>query len=118
MKKISFEKLIYITLVIIVISYIIFKLVLDISGSYTICKIDMVNSARGGTNISYSFIYNGKEYYGNISKPFRKENEGRYFFVKFWKVIPRVNLLQTDYPADSCASKYQNIVLDKIPDCK
>ncbi len=117
MRKINPKKIIYIVVGIIAIAYIIFKFSLELWGSYTVCKIRKVNTARGGTSITYEFIYNGKKRYGNINKPFLKENEGHYYFVKFWPLIPRVNLLQTDYPADSCATQYQNQVLDEIPEC-
>jgi hypothetical protein len=118
MSKLSPKKIIYIVVGLIVIAYIVFKFCLELWGNYTVCKIREVNTAKGGTSISYEFFYNGKIRYGNINKSFRKENEGHYYFVKFWPLIPRVNLLQTDYPADSCSMKYQNTVLNKIPECK
>lgn len=118
MKKLTPQKIIYIVVGVIVIAYIIFKFCLELWGSYTVCKIREVSTAKGGTSISYEFYYNGKKRYGNINEPFRKENEGHYYFVKFWPLIPRVNLLKTDYPADSCAIKYKNVVLDEIPLCK
>ena len=117
MEKLNPKKIIYIAVGVIVVSYIIFKFCLELWGSYTICKIREVSTAKGGTAISYEFYYKDKKRYGRIQKPFRKENEGHYYFVKFWPLIPRVNLLQTDYPADSCATKYQNVVLDRIPEC-
>ena len=117
MKKLNPKKIIYITVGVIVVSYVIFKFCLELWGSYTVCKIDEIVTVKGGTKVSYSFYYKGKRRVGRISKPFRIENEGHYYFVKFWPLIPRVNLLQTDYPADSCATKYQNVALDKIPEC-
>jgi|SRR5690606_6627627 len=117
-RQLNAKKIIYIIVGVIVIAYIIFRFSLELWGSYTICKIREVNTARGGTSISYEFYYKGKKRYGNVNKPFRKENEGRYYFVKFWPLIPRVNLLQTDYPADSCATQFHYSVFDKIPDCK
>jgi hypothetical protein len=117
MKRISVKKVIYIVVGVIFVTFLIFKFCLQLWGSYTVCKIREVSTAKGGTTISYEFYHKGKIRYGSISKPFRQENEGHYYFVKFWKLIPRVNLLQTDYPADSCAAQYQNVVLDKIPEC-
>jgi hypothetical protein len=118
MTKLNPKKIIYIAFGVLVIAYIIFKNCLELWGTYTVCKIRSVNTAGGGTSISYEFYYKDKKIYGNINAPFSKANEGHYYFVKFWELIPRVNLLQADYPADPCASQYKNVVLDKIPECK
>lgn len=118
MRKLSARKIIYIVVGLIIVSYIIFKFSLELWGSYTVCKVTDIRTARGGTSIYYEFFYKGERRYGNINKPFREENVGHFYFVKFWKLLPRVNLLQTDYPADSCAMQYQNVVLERIPDCE
>lgn len=117
-QKFKVEKIIYIIFGVIVASVIVFRLSLELWGSYAICQIREVNTARGGTSVTYEFYFKGEKRYGNTNIPFRKENEGRYYFVKFWPLIPRVNLLQPDYPADSCAVQFQNAVFDNIPDCK
>jgi hypothetical protein len=112
-------KIVYgIVAILFVVMFLSYKVSLNIWGAYTVGKTTDISTARGGTKVSYEFHINGKRYGGMITEPMRHENEGRPYFIHYLKLMPSINLLVPDKPADNCFDAYRNVSLDSIPLCK